>query len=92
MNFEKALALYRNDKTLQILRADHFPLLVSFFHLAFKQQERIAAAPPNRFNIKNLNHGFNTSGRTQLVLLLPGNNIPSSIPGHYGKIPIAKLI
>jgi hypothetical protein len=42
MNFEKALALYRNDKTLQILRAEHFPLLVSFFHLAFKQQERIA--------------------------------------------------
>src|SRR5688572_27399921 len=42
MNFEKALALYRNDKTLQILRAEHYPLLVSFFHLAFKQQERIA--------------------------------------------------
>jgi len=42
MNFDKALALYRNDKTLQILRAEHFPLLVSFFHLAFKQQERIA--------------------------------------------------
>ncbi len=42
MNFDKALALYRNDKTLQILRAEHFPLLISFFHLAFKQQERIA--------------------------------------------------
>src|SRR6185312_9042601 len=41
MNFEKALSLYRNDKTLQILRAEHFPLLISFFHLAFKQQERI---------------------------------------------------
>ncbi|RYE30719.1 MAG: DUF3375 family protein, partial [Sphingobacteriales bacterium] len=42
MNFEKAFSLYRNDKTLQLLRAEHFPLLVSFFHLAFKQQERIA--------------------------------------------------
>ncbi|GAA4334832.1 DUF3375 domain-containing protein [Flaviaesturariibacter amylovorans] len=42
MNFEKALSLYRNDKTLQLLRAEHFPLLVSFFHLAFKQQDRIA--------------------------------------------------
>jgi hypothetical protein len=41
MNFEKALSLYRNDKTLQILRAEHFPLLISFFYLAFKQQERI---------------------------------------------------
>jgi hypothetical protein len=42
MNFEKALSLYRNDKTLQLLRAEHFPLLFSFFHLAFKQQEKIA--------------------------------------------------
>src|SRR5690606_15021744 len=42
MNYEKALALYRNDKTLQLLRAEHFPLLVSFFHLAFKQQDRNA--------------------------------------------------
>lgn len=42
MNFDKAFALYRNDKTLQILRAEHFPLLTSFFYLAFKQQERIA--------------------------------------------------
>jgi hypothetical protein len=42
MNFEKALTFYRNDKTLQILRAEHFPLLVSFFHLAFKQQDKIA--------------------------------------------------
>ncbi len=41
MNFDKALSLFKNDKTLQILRADHFPLLVSFFHLAFKQQDRI---------------------------------------------------
>lgn len=40
MNFEKALSIYRNDKTLQILRAEHFPLLVSFFHLAFKQLEK----------------------------------------------------
>jgi hypothetical protein len=37
MNFEKALTIYRNDKTLQILRAEHFPLLVSFFHFAFKE-------------------------------------------------------
>ncbi len=44
MNFEKALALYRNDKTLQILRAEHFPLLLSFFYLAFKAQSRIAYA------------------------------------------------
>jgi hypothetical protein len=41
MNFEQALSLYRNDKTLQILRAETFPLLVSFFHLAFKQQDKI---------------------------------------------------
>lgn len=44
MNYEKALSLYRNDKTLQILRAEHFPLLISFFHLAFKQQDKIAYA------------------------------------------------
>jgi hypothetical protein len=42
MNYEKALSLYRNDKTLQLLRAEHFPLLVGFFHLAFKQQDRIS--------------------------------------------------
>jgi hypothetical protein len=42
MNFEKALSLYKNDKTLQILRAEHFPLLISFFHLAFKQQDKIS--------------------------------------------------
>ncbi len=42
MNYEKALSLYRNDKTLQLLRAEHFPLLVAFFHLAFKQQEKIS--------------------------------------------------
>lgn len=44
MNYEKALSLYRNDKTLQLLRAEHFPLLASFFHLAFKQQDRISYA------------------------------------------------
>jgi hypothetical protein len=44
MNFEKALSLYRNDKTLQLLRAEHFPLLVGFFHLAFKQQDKISYA------------------------------------------------
>lgn len=42
MNYDKAFSLYRNDKTLQLLRAEHFPLLVSFFHLAFKQQDRIS--------------------------------------------------
>jgi len=42
MNYEKALSFYRNDKTLQILRAEHFPLLISFFHLAFKQQDKMA--------------------------------------------------
>src|SRR5690606_29978984 len=42
MNYEKALSLYRNDKTLQLLRAEHFPLLVGFFHLVFKQQNRIS--------------------------------------------------
>lgn len=42
MNYEKALSLYRNDKTLQLFRADHFPLLVGFFHLAFKQQNKIS--------------------------------------------------
>lgn len=29
MNFEKALTLYRNDKTLQILRAEHGDFLFS---------------------------------------------------------------
>ena len=47
MNYEKALSLYRNDKTLQILRADHFPLLISFFHLAFKQQDKISYLQSN---------------------------------------------
>ena len=47
MNYEKALSLFRNDKTLQILRADHFPLLVSFFHLAFKQQDKISYTQPH---------------------------------------------
>jgi len=42
MNYEKALSLCKNDKTLQLLRAEHFPLLVSFFHLVFKQQDRIS--------------------------------------------------
>ncbi len=42
MNYEKALSHYRNDKTLQLLRAEHFPLLIGFFHLAFKQQNRIS--------------------------------------------------
>lgn len=42
MNYEKALSLYRNDKALQLLRAEHFPLLVGFFYLAFKQQDRIS--------------------------------------------------
>lgn len=44
MNYEKALSLYRSDKTLQLLRAEHFPLLAGFFHLAFKQQDRISYA------------------------------------------------
>lgn len=42
MNYEKALSLYRSDKTLQLLRAEHFPLLISFFYLAFKQKDRVA--------------------------------------------------
>lgn len=42
MNYEKAASIYLNDKTLQLLRAEHFPLLISFFHLAFKQQDRIS--------------------------------------------------
>lgn len=42
MTFEKALSLYRNDKTLQLLRADHFPLLAGFFYLAFKKQDKIS--------------------------------------------------
>lgn len=41
MDFAKAYSLYKNDKTLQILRAEHFPLIMSFFHLVFKQQDRI---------------------------------------------------
>lgn len=46
MNYEKAASIYINDKTLQLLRAEHFPLLISFFHLAFKQQDRISYAQP----------------------------------------------
>jgi len=42
MNYEKALSFYRNDRTLQLLRAEHFPLLVGFFHLTFKQQDKIS--------------------------------------------------
>lgn len=42
MNYEKALSFYKNDKTLQLFRAEHFPLLMAFFHLAFKQQDRIS--------------------------------------------------
>ena len=41
MDFSKAYSLYKNDKTLQILRAEHFPLIISFLHLAFKQADRI---------------------------------------------------
>jgi hypothetical protein len=44
MNYDKALSIYLNDKTLQLLRAEHFPLLISFFHLAFKQQDKISYA------------------------------------------------
>lgn len=44
MNYEKALSLYKNDKTLQLLRAEHFPLLVGFFHLVFKIQNKISYA------------------------------------------------
>src|SRR6185312_11913679 len=39
---EVLLEKYRKDKTLQLLRAEHFPLLVAFFHLAFKQQDKIS--------------------------------------------------
>lgn len=42
MNYEKSLSLYKNDKTLQLLRAEHFPLLTAFLHLAFKQQDKIS--------------------------------------------------
>jgi hypothetical protein len=42
MNYEKSLSLYKNDKTLQLLRAEHFPLLIAFLHLAFKQQDKIS--------------------------------------------------
>ncbi|WP_407846908.1 hypothetical protein [Chryseobacterium sp. KCF3-3] len=42
MNYEKALSHYKNDKILQLLWAEHFLLLVSFFHLVFKQQDRIS--------------------------------------------------
>lgn len=51
MNYQKALSLYRSDKALQLLRAEHFPLLVSFLYLAFKQQDRISylqGIPGNR--------------------------------------------
>jgi len=42
MNYEKASSLFTYDKTLQLLRAEYFPLLVSFFHLAFKSQDKIS--------------------------------------------------
>jgi len=41
MDFAKAHTLYKNDKTLQIFRAEHFPLLISFFHLVYKEQDKI---------------------------------------------------
>jgi hypothetical protein len=51
MDFAKAYSLYKNDKTLQILRAEHFPLLTSFFHLAFKQQDKIFYAQQDLRNL-----------------------------------------
>lgn len=51
MEFSSAYSLYKNDKTLQILRAEHFPLLISFFHLAFKQQDRIFYSQQDLRNI-----------------------------------------
>jgi len=41
MNYEKALSFYKNDKAMQPLRAEHFPLLLSFLHLVFKHPSRI---------------------------------------------------
>ncbi|MCW3106600.1 MAG: hypothetical protein JWQ09_1106 [Segetibacter sp.] len=51
MNFAKAFSLYKNDKTLQILRADHFPLIISFLHLVYKQQDRIFYSQQDLRNI-----------------------------------------
>lgn len=51
MEFAKAYSLYKNDKTLQVLRAEQFPLIISFFHLAFKQQNRIFYHQPELRNI-----------------------------------------
>lgn len=51
MEFAKAYSLYKNDKTLQVLRAEQFPLITSFFHLAFKQQNRIFYHQPELRNI-----------------------------------------
>lgn len=50
MEFAKAYSLYKNDKTLQVLRAEQFPLIISFFHLAFKQQNRIFYHQPELRN------------------------------------------
>ncbi len=51
MDFAKAYSLYKNDKTLQILRAEQFPLIISFFHLVFKQQDRIYYSQQDLQNI-----------------------------------------
>lgn len=51
MDFAKALALYKSDKTLQILRAEHFPLLISFLFLAYKQQDKMVYAQPELRNL-----------------------------------------
>lgn len=40
MNYEKTEWLFKNDITIKLLNADHAPLIISFFHLAFKQQNR----------------------------------------------------
>jgi hypothetical protein len=51
MDFSKAYALYKGDKTLQVLRAEHFPLIVSFLHLAFKQREKLYYAQADLRNL-----------------------------------------
>jgi hypothetical protein len=40
MNYEKTEWLFKNDITIKLLNADYAPLIISFFYLAFKQQNR----------------------------------------------------
>lgn len=41
MKYDKVKWLFENDITIRLIRADNAPLIISFLHLSFKQQNRI---------------------------------------------------